>query len=445
MLFRFLILAFLLFPNAISWADSLSDWMLLEQTRINRTVDEARIIPPDIKNQSQKYRPESQSWYPLKAVWVPAEELNVAIDQGEFDPKISNLFVRVKEGKTEYRLLVHPESEKFYKTFLTKYPVDSSTFRATSTASSRTVLVQANGNKGPSFFAKLSLDVELGGVRRTVPQGEVARSVGTSMYLKELENRIGADRFTHMAEPFGISPKGWERGGMILRQVPESLQKGETKLVPLFSLYSVDKNGRSLLQDLADKAKVTPEDFVKRHILNPFYNGWVRWNLEGGVAMEAHAQNVLLELDSKNNPTGRFVHRDLGGFSIDLRSPQAKNQPTLPIFTDRKNDYHQAFVDKARRQSLYTYFDGGFLYNVDKELARIQPGYKSGDVFKDGRKILSSIFTYQSGVAPIPSTSLSTGEGVESALKKAQLAYRNRKPLTQNGSCKSSFRALMHP
>ncbi|MDR3559468.1 MAG: IucA/IucC family protein, partial [Candidatus Pacebacteria bacterium] len=314
MSFRFLISVLLLLSTGGAWADSLSEWMLLEQTRINRTVDSTRIIPPDVRGQSQKYRPESQKWYPLKAVWVPEDELNVAIERDAFDPKISDYFVRTNNGKTEYRLLVHPESEKFYESFLKKYPVDATTFRATSTASSRTVLVQADGKNGPKFFAKLSLDVELAGVRRTIPQGEVARSVGTSMYLHDLESRIGTDRFTHMPEPFGISPKGWERGGMIVRQISDEIQRNETKLVPLFSLYSVDEKGKSLLQKLAAKAKLSPEDFVKRHILNPFYSGWVRWNLEGAVTMEAHAQNVLLELDSKNTPTNRFVHRDLGGF-----------------------------------------------------------------------------------------------------------------------------------
>jgi hypothetical protein len=438
MLCRNLILLVVLFLAPAAWADSLSDWILLEQTKINRTVDSTRIMEPDIKNQAKAYRPESQRWFPLKTVWVPADELNVAIERDVFDPELAKLFVRTENGKTEYRLLIHPESEKFYEKFLKKYPVDKSTFRATSTASSRTVLVKTKGKNGPRFFAKLSLDVELGGVRRTIPQGEVARSVGTSLYLRDLEKRIGEERFSHLPETFGISPKGWERGGMILRQVPSEILKNEKKLVPLFSLYAVGKDRKSLLQKLAAQSKLTPQEFVRRHILSPFYDGWVDWNLRGAVTMEAHAQNVLMELDKKGRPSGRFVHRDLGGFNIDLESSSSAKKLALPTFTNVEKDYHQANVIDARRQSLHTYFDGGFLYNVDKELMRIQPGYSEGSVFTDGNKILSSVLSRRSGVKRIPPATLSSAQGVVAALEKAESAYKKRGAKLAD-SCEKSF------
>lgn len=385
-----------LFLCLTALADPVQDWLDLEQLRIDRTVDERKIQAPDIKNQKVKYRPENQNWYSLKAVWVPAEELNVAIDESQLPAELKNLFVRERKGKLEYRLLVHPESERFYKEILKKYPAEEETFRATSTASSRTVLVEA---KGKRFFAKLSLDVELGGVTRTVPSGEVARSVGTSIYLSKMA--AGSQHFGFLSEPFGIAPKGWERGGMIIRTIPSELFAGETKLVPLFSLYAKAPGGETLLESLARREKMEPEEFVKKFILKPFHQGWADWNFNKSVTMEAHAQNVLLELDANGKPTGRFVHRDLGGFNIDLSEQKAMSKK-LPVFSTLEQDYHQKFVVSARRQSLHTYFDGGFLFNVNRELKRIQPGYRDGQIYHESRKILAESIFETTGVKVNP-------------------------------------------
>lgn len=441
-------LLLLVLGSAPAFADSLDDWIDLEQTRINRTVDENKILAPDVQNQARRFRPESQTWFSLKAIWIPESELHAALDPAHFDPEVAKYFVREKNGQREYRLLIHPESENFYRDLLAKYPVDYSTFRATSTASSRTVRVNAGGPRGPRFFAKLSLDVELGGVRRTVPRTEVARSVGTSIYLESLAEKIGPSPFVHIPEPFGISPKGWERGGMILRMVPAAVQENKTKLVPLFSLYAPDRRGRTLLQDLAEQAGVPPAEFVKENILAPFYDGWVRWNLEGAVTMEAHAQNVLLEMDARGRPTGRFVHRDLGGFNIDMQSKQFTPPENLPSFTNIANDYHQPFVGKAREQSLCTYFDGGFLFNVDKELERIQPGYKARSVMTEGRRILSERLEFYSGVK-VPTKNLRSGPAVLQALRDAQAGFDKRAKRKRAkakkrpaGGCPESFEAI---
>ncbi len=389
--------------------------MTLEQSRINRTVDEKKILAPDVQNQKVRYRPESRTWFPLKAIWISEEELQVALNLEEIKPGLHKLLSRKSEIGREHRLLIHPESEKFYAKLMSGRDVDSTTFRATSTASSRTVLVEAQG--GQKFFAKLSLDVELGGVTRTVPSTEVVRSVGTDAYLRSLQIRAGDAPFTHIAEPMGISPIGWSRGGMIIRTIPDEILENKVKYVPLFSLYAPDTNGRSLLQDLAEKMKLTPEVFVKLHILEPFYKGWVNWGIDGVVTMEAHAQNVLLELNSDGFPTGRFVHRDLGGFNIDISKISAKEKAKLPVFSNLSEDYHQGFVDKARHQSISTYFEGGFLFNVDEELRRVQPSYVKGQVFVDGRNILAIQLNADSAAHVLP-TELIDGPGVLNAVKR---------------------------
>jgi hypothetical protein len=442
-----LLIALLFFPLWAA-ADSLSDWMNLEQTRIDRTVDEDKILAPDIANQAVQFRPESQAWFPLKSVWVPESELHSAIQEDQFAPDLKKLFVKEKDGQRYLRLLIHPESENFYSEITKKYPVEEAVFEASSTASSRTVLVRPKGKEGPNFFAKLSLDVKLGGVTRTVPLGEVARSVGLSRYGSVLEKERPGP-FTIMKEVMGISPKGWERGGMILRQIPDSVTKNETSLVPLFSLYAKSGEQPTLLEEMAKRAKMKPSDFFAEKILKPFYQGWVDWNVNGAVTMEAHAQNVLLEVDKNGNPTGNFVHRDLGGFNVDTASPLYKQRADLDIFTSLEKDYHLASSAKARDQSLRTYFDGGFLYNIDKELARIEPGYKAGSIQRRGYEILAQEFESATGLK-IPAaklTQLLNGSADMSPVvdSATRLVKENKSVNPLAGACRSLYQVLAFP
>jgi hypothetical protein len=92
----------LLFCPLLAAADSLSDWMKLEQTRIDRTVDERKIMAPDIANQAVEFRPESQTWFPLKSVWVPESELHSAIQEDQFAPDLKKLF---RKGRRRATLL----------------------------------------------------------------------------------------------------------------------------------------------------------------------------------------------------------------------------------------------------------------------------------------------------------------------------------------------------
>ncbi|MGZ3711630.1 MAG: hypothetical protein ACXVBE_07730, partial [Bdellovibrionota bacterium] len=175
----FLLLIALL-PSA--FADSLGDWMQLEKTRLDRTVDSSRLIPAETGRLKKEFLPESLKRFPLKSIWLPEEELRVAIDDPALPNAIKKIFVRVVNGKREFRLLIHPESEMFYRPLLKKYPLArDEKFWATTTASGRTVLIEAEHSQ-QKIFAKISLDVEMGNVRRTVPAAEVARSVGTSQY-----------------------------------------------------------------------------------------------------------------------------------------------------------------------------------------------------------------------------------------------------------------------
>ena len=340
----------------------LQSWLDYEQTLNDKSVDPYILQNPKQTEQLLAYRPENRAWFELKSIWVPAEQLNVAeIPGSAFDNKT---FVKEVGGQRFYRLLIHPESEQFYGELLDKYPL-AETFYATSTASSRTVL--ATDKKGKFFFAKLSLDINIANSSRTIPAGEVARSVGVTKYT---DNMLVDEHFKIIREPLGIVPKGWARGGQLLREIPESVLKNQNAMLPFFSLYARNADGVSILQKMIEQSGEEPEQFIVERILRPFACAWSDWAVEGPIVMEAHAQNVLLELNREGLPSGSFFHRDMGGFTLNGNVSMVRTSG-LPYFNSLDGDYYLRNINNAMTSSLESYFEGGIIYNLDRELAYI--------------------------------------------------------------------------
>jgi hypothetical protein len=90
--------------------------------------------------------------------------------------------------------------------------------------------------------------------------------------------------------------------------------------------------------------------------------------------MEPHAQNVLIEVGPKGQPTGRFFHRDLGGFNVDFthRAEMKRPEANTPTITTRAEDYHEAHHTDSLASALDAYFQGGFLHNAEKHMRQWQ-------------------------------------------------------------------------
>ncbi|MCO5142070.1 MAG: hypothetical protein M9962_03155 [Oligoflexia bacterium] len=361
-------------------------WIDAEQNRIDRSVGN-RIKAPDIAAQKPEYRPENGNWFDIRTVWVPEEELNVADTDEMFAFRNSDEFIKEEGGKKYFRLFIHPESENFYQEILAKYPSEIS-HEATSTASSRTVLMRNKASKDKLYFVKLSLDVELGGVVRTVPASEVARSVGFSKYISQLDLK-SKESYIILREPLAIVPKGMRRGGQIIREIPEEILKGEKTLVPIFSLYSTNQ-GETLLEKYSKELKISPLEFVEKNLLEPFMRGYADMIVNQSISMEPHAQNFLMELDRDKKPTGRLVYRDLGGFNIDFETTAIRDdlKTKMPVFMSYANDYHQERAVDDVTKSIYVYFENGVLTNIDKLLRKIDPKYKADSIYEISRKIM---------------------------------------------------------
>lgn len=345
-------------------------WMKAEQRLISRELDETKIVSPGQNAQDARYAPEQGAVFNVKSYWLDSDAASSFRGKG-LSKSLRKTLSRFKNGRKQVRLLVHPESEKFYRGVL-KNAVRSNDFKATATSSSRSLLVWTPGKEKDAFFAKLSLDAKIGGVVRTIPKGEVARSVGINNLLKADRAALPAG-FKTINEVFGVMPNGLERGGMLVREIPKEVRRGQARYVPLFALYSQPNPGQPpLLADMIARSGLGGEEFIQAKILRPFIAQWLALAIDRGIVMEPHAQNVLLALGPDGLPTGSFLHRDFGGFNADFdyRAKRGHPQARLPVITVQEKDYHTSSHVAALKQSLHNYFVGGFVYNLDKHFPR---------------------------------------------------------------------------
>ncbi len=366
-------------PNA-----GLDRWRHLEQRVDDHVSDPKLLVGDDLRRLKPEYRPENGRWRDLKSIWIPEDELTIHQLEAELLPAIQDELKKIEGGRTWYRLFIHPESEKLYAELLAKYPAVFE-HEWTPLASSRTLFVRSKKNPALWFMPKVSIDKVLTSTNRAVTSHEIANVVGISAYVKLIEGALSEHLFV-LPEVFGMIPNGWDKGGQILRLIPERVARGETTLVPLFSLPTETSSG-TLIESLARKAGMSPAEFVRLRIIRPFAAGFADWAVRGSIVFENHAENVLLELGADGLPTGRFAVRDLLGANLNTSSATFKKlgeglKKEFPFQRSFNKDYYQDASKDAEVSSLASYFKGGFLYDVNRLLKRIEPGYRQGDIYK---------------------------------------------------------------
>ena len=337
-------------------------WYITETDYLSRAVDTYKIVSPENNSQDEFYKPERKKVFDVVAVWIPEKELRTYTSpSGE---KLRSIFFRNRNGQSEFLFLIHPESKSFYKKFLNPtFQVE--TFQAAATSSSRSLLIWRPGHENQPFIAKLSLNKEIAGVLRNLKGSETAMSVGVSSTLEGSTNF--PKNFLYMKESLSAIPKGMEKGGMIVREFPQEMLNDSSYFVPLFALYGNKKPG--YLLRLLQNSKDSTEETLRKMILRPFAEVWLDLAMNHGILSEPHAQNVLIEINN-DGTTGRFLFRDFGGFSIDFDYRRSRNlfvPSNLPTFTGSiQKDYYVERFAPHIRESLAIYFEGGFLYNIDK-------------------------------------------------------------------------------
>jgi hypothetical protein len=353
---------------------SLQEWMRCEQGCLSRSVDTSRLRSPTENSQDPRFAPENRATFAVKSYWVDAGKMRTFEGMG-LPRDLRGALTRTRGGKQQVRLIVHPESEALYSN-VTRSATRAPDLMATATASSRTLLVWPQGRPTSAFFAKVSLDKMIGGARRTVSEGETARSVGINNVLQLASRRSELPAsFGFLPEVFSTIPRGMSEGGMIIRAIPPAAKSGAKRYVPLFSLYAQPQDGgRPMLAQMIRQSGQPASTFVRDKIIRPFAKQYLELAAKGGIIPEPHAQNVLIELDRGGQPTGKFVHRDFGGFNIDFqhRRSTGKAMPgRMPASTTVEADYkvgRYGTPEQMVGRNLDVFFYGGFVYNLDQNL-----------------------------------------------------------------------------
>jgi hypothetical protein len=349
-------------------------FLFFEQERIDRSVDTVRLMAPTA-HADARYNPDSGNVFEVDSYWVDSDKMFSAKGIG-LEPRLENLFFRVHEGRNQVRLMVHPESKKFYASVTNGLEV-ADKFYATATSSSRSCVVWKEGVA--PFMVKMSLDLELGGVNRTIPASEVSRSIGTNNVIETDRASLPSD-FETFPEVVSVIPQGMKRGGMIVRQFPLDLIEGRANYIPIFALYALPPGqGPPLLAEMIRKSGRPALEFIRDHFIRPFARQWLDLTIFNGISMEPHGQNMLAKVDNNDMPIRGFGHRDMGGFDIAFPYRKALGMKAaaepLPVIKDFAGEYHQAdsggepeYVGALGR-SIYTHFESGLVFNVDRQIA----------------------------------------------------------------------------
>jgi len=302
-------------------------WRTYEQQHVNRVVG-PKIASPEQNDQNPKYAPESGNIFELPAFWLDASEAQM-FEANNLPRRLRSMFVRGANSKKQFLILVHPESLAMFKSVLKDATPYSGKFLATPTSSSRTLFVWPKGQADQVFLVKVALDATIGSARRIVSKLQVTHSIALNNVIQHINQEL-PDSFVGLPEVLGMVPNELDReGGMIVRSIPDELLAGKVRYVPMFALCATPaKGGEPLIEALAKASKVSVVDFMESSIIKPFVREWLTMFLESGMVGEPHGQNLLLEIDAQNRPTGRFVHRDFHGFDADF---EYRKKMRLPI------------------------------------------------------------------------------------------------------------------
>lgn len=305
---------------------SIASWLIWEQG-LNDRVEDLNNFPDSIQDNngiSPEYLPERRPVFWIDTVEIPIEEARV-LRTGKIP---AQLFVN-RGGRRYVRFFIHPESRKFFAKKLRKYKVKRE-YLATPTSSHRSLVIWNPDTKEPPLGVKVSLDVDIGGVRRLVSRGQIERAAAASALIKTIpEADLQRLKIRFFDEPVGVHPQGIDYG-FSLRELALKLPEG-VEIVPLFSLFSKPARGPPPIVNLAKRSGLPILEFCRKAVIDPLVEQAVYLAFEHGLVGEPHEQNVLMEIKN-GSPSGAFWYRDMSGHSINpgLRSTAGKDDSFMP-------------------------------------------------------------------------------------------------------------------
>lgn len=295
-----------------SW---LQQWLVLERFHLHKVdLYQNRARDPGF---DVSYLPQHASPFRLPCFWVRRKHLQIYGQQTAG----SELELFSGHGMDERVLFpIHPTSVERYGTFLRESGAEDATHRgaciwAVPTSSTRTLLAWRDHAPETALFIKTTLDTPLFGDRRLYLK-TVGRSVGFSQLMLAARADLPV-AFDYLPESVGFVPRSLPDSGVVVRSIPQRIKADRIHVAPVFSLLGGDGGRVPLLLTLLERSGMPSLQLLEQMLCAPFARLWLDMSLRHGLLLEAHAQDLLLELTPELIPMGRFLYRDFEGLQVD--------------------------------------------------------------------------------------------------------------------------------
>lgn len=257
------------------------------------------------------------------------------------DPKIKNSLIFEKNGEKYIRWMINPEDTKWHKDVEALLlengikPERKKYFDAYQTASRSYILVDPVS--GVEFSTKVSTDKTGGNwtdKKQTYEDAWQIRMV-TDYVHERVKNGPSLQHIVFADEPAIYGLEKIDQG-MVIREYGKLANSGYS-YVPGFSIMH-DATGRRIA--LANGSK-DPAKFWNEHYNKPLARAMAEFFVLTGMTYDSpHSQNFLVELDSKERPTGRIVMRDFGDTYLSQQYFDAAGRSDIPKRWETGNVKH---------------------------------------------------------------------------------------------------------
>lgn len=313
-----------------------------------------------------EYHPGVFQPFALYAIWLP-------LSQGELfaindDALTACPLIRKTDNGKEILFLIHPKSVPYYQALLDQHKEQVFKVDALSLSSFRSLLVALpiDSHHDQPVLVKVSLDVQIAGVRRLVDRRECALSVVNSeLFQQRLKSSALPLRI--MVDPMAFVPAGY-RAGMLYRELPDALNpvlglNAETVL-PLLALLTVKNN--DLFQFLVRQNGTTITEFLESKIIKPFAKIFIELLYLFHLSLQGHGQNLMIVVDDQGRVKG-LMYRDMGGVNL---LPKQDDLASLPTNLQDPNLFYRHNHVKDAGIALEDHTVRRFLFYLTKQLVR---------------------------------------------------------------------------
>lgn len=294
----------------------LQQWMTLERFHLYQAEKFQRLSRDPSFDTA--YLPQNGGVFRLPTYRVSRRHLHLLGGQPQNSDTMR--FLTGAQSQEQVLFPIHPSALAHYREFLLNARArdvaqEGVCIWAAPTSSSRTLLAWLDGAPQSAVFVKTSLHSPVFGDRR-VRRVQAGRSVTLSAMLDSEAAELPR-ALRYLPEVLAFTPRQAPHTGAIVRAIPEAIKTGRVRLAPLFSLLGGSGDYAPLLLTILERTGMPPLQFVHDVLCKPFAQLWLELSMNFGWLLEAHGQDLLLELSPELIFQGRFYYRDFEGLQVD--------------------------------------------------------------------------------------------------------------------------------